>query len=459
MLTPIDPNLLSDVLEVARRAGATDGDAVALASVSNEARVRLGAVEQVIRAEEHAVGFRVFVGQRSATVSGNDLRREALIPLVEHAVDVAKRMDPDVHSRVPTMAELGEVGEAIELHDPAAAAVTVPTLVEWARVAEQAARDADARITNTEGADASSAENAVAWVSMGGAIRTRRGSSLGVSVVPIASMGDEMQVDWWSESRRRLDQLPAPEFIGRMAATRALRRLGGRPIATCHVPVVFEAPVASRVLSDFISGLSGSRVARGASYLADRLNTQVMHPSLTLVDDPLIPWGLRSRAFDGEGFASQQTTIIEDGVLRAFLTNTRAASHLGCAHTRSASRGISGAPGVAPTHMHMQPGQGDLSALLREVGTGLLVTATMGHGSDLVTGTYSQGATGLWFENGEIKHPVNEITIAGDLDSVMKGIVARANDVDPWRGVSAPSFAVDKLTVAGAAAPSSSDKA
>ena len=451
MFTPIDPNLLSDLLQVARQAGATDGDAVAVTSVDNEARVRLGQVEQVVRAEEHAVGIRVFVGQRSAIVSGNDLRRASLVALVQHAVDAAKRMDEDAHSRVPLPLELGEITEPLPLHDSAAAAVAVPTLIEWARRAEQAARDADARITNTEGADASSGESAVAWVSMGGALRTRRGSNVGISVVPIASHASEMQVDWWADSRRRLDQLPTPESIGLRAAQRALRRLGGRPIPTCTVPVVFEAPVASRVLGDFISGLSGSRVARGASYLAARMDTRVTHPSLTLVDDPFLPWGLRSREFDGEGFASQRTVLVEDGVLRAFLTNLRSASRIGCAHTRSASRGTGGAPGVAATQLHMAPGDTDLAGLLRQIGTGLLVTATMGHGTDLVTGTYSQGATGLWFEGGEIQFPVNEVTVAGAFDALMQGIVARADDADPWRGVSAPSFAVEKLTVAGAA--------
>ncbi|MCO4761960.1 MAG: TldD/PmbA family protein [Myxococcales bacterium] len=449
MLSPIDPNLLSDLLAVAKRAGATDGDAVAVAQVSSDARVRLGEVEQVVRAEEHAVGFRVFVGDRSAMVSGNDLRREALVALVEHAVAAARQMDADPHSRVPKGDELGEP-TVVQRHDPAVAKLGTTALIDWAQRAEQAARDADSQITNTEGADASAGESAVAWVSMGGAIRTRKGSTVSVSAVPIAERDGEMQVDWWADTRRSLDLMPTPESIGEKAATRALRRLGGRPITTRSVPVVFEGPVASRVLGDFISGLSGARVARGASYLCDRLGTAVMHPSLTLIDDPLVPWGLRSRSFDGEGFSSQRTTVVEAGVLKTYLTNLRTASRIGCGHTRSASRSVGSAPGVASTHLHMAPGDDDLAALLREIGTGLLVTATMGHGTDLITGTYSQGATGLWFEDGEIQFPVNEVTVAGNFDQLVQGISARANDVDPWRGISAPSFAVDQLTVAGA---------
>lgn len=450
MLEAIDPNLLTDLLAVAQRAGATDADAVGLASASNEVNVRLGEVEQVIRAEEHAVGVRVFVGQRSAMVSGNDLRREALTDLVLHAVSAAKQMDADPHSRVPANAELGDAPSEIPLYDPAVAALAVADLVAQAKTAEAAARDADPRITNSEGASASTHEQASTWVSLGGAQRTRRSTSLGVSAVPVASHEGDMQVDWWYASRRRLDQLPDPASVGARAAARALRRLGGRSIPSRAVPVVFEAPVASRVLADFVSGLNGGRVARGATYLAERMGTAVAHPSVTLVDDPLLPWGLASRPFDGEGFATQRTTLVQDGVLCSFLTNLRTAAKLGAPHTRSASRGVGSAPGVSSTHVHLAAGQGDLAALLRDVGTGLLVTATMGHGSDLITGHYSQGATGLWFEGGEIQHPVNEVTVAGALDDLLAGISARADDLDPFRGVSAPSFVVDKLTVAGA---------
>lgn len=259
-----------------------------------------------------------------------------------------------------------------------------------------------------------------------------------------------MEVDWWYASRRRVDALPDPASIGREAARRALRRLGARGMASCALPIVFEAPVASRVLGDFVSGLSGERVARKSSYLADKLGEQVAAADLTLIDDPLLPWGVAARAFDGEGFAARRHTLVEAGVLRGFLTNLRTAARLGCAHGRNASRGTGGAPGVGATHVHMAAGSHDLAALLREVGRGLLVTSTMGHGTDLVRGSFSQGATGLYFEGGEVQYPVSEITVAGDFGALMQGITLRGSDLDVHRGVSAPSFVVEQLTVAGA---------
>lgn len=446
----IDATLLSDLLGHARAAGATDGDAIGVHGVSTEVRVRMGQVETSTRSEGHDVGLRVFVGDRSAMVSTNDLRPAALRELAEAAVAAAKHMDPDAESRVARNEELAEAPAVLDLHDPTVAAMSAPQLIELARAAEAAALDADPRISNSEGGEASAGENAVTFVTMGGVVRERTTSSVGVVAVPIAAQDGAMEVDWWYASRRRRQDLPDPSSIGREAARRTLRRLGARSMASCALPVLFEAPVASRILADFVSGLSGERVARKSSYLADQLGKPVIAADIDLLDDPLLPWGVASRPFDGEGFASRRHPLVQGGILQNFLTNLRTAKRIGCTHGRNASRGVGGAPGVGPTHVHMAAGTRSVADLMHEIGTGLLVTSTMGHGTDLIRGSFSQGATGIYFENGEPQYPVSEITVAGDFGDLLRGITHRADDLDPHRGVSAPSFVVEKLTIAGA---------
>ncbi len=447
---PIDPQLLHDLLAHARRHGATDGDVIAVAATDSEVRVRMGEVEQVSRSEQHTVGLRLFVGRRSAIVSGNDLRRGALVALVERGVAAARQMDEDPDSRVASVAELSEPVEDLALFDSEVAALEMPALIDLARRAEDAARAADARIRNSEGGEASASSSTVRYATMAGSDRSRRGTSVGVVAVPVAVVGDDMEVDYWYASRRRLADLPAPEQIGQIAAKRVLRRLGTQPVATGRFPVIFEAPVMSRVLADFASAISGEAVARKTSYLVDRLGSQVAHPSLTIVDNPHVDWGVASRSFDGEGFATRPTTVVADGVLQTYLTNLRTAACIGTAHSRHASRGPAGPPGVSPSHFHLGNGDRTLAELLREAGTGLLVTGMMGHGTDLVTGTFSQGVNGLWFVDGEVRHAVREITVAGSLDGLMRAIVARADDLDLFHGVSSPSVLVESMTVAGA---------
>jgi PmbA protein len=450
MIDAIDPTLLADLLSYARKAGADDGDAIGVTEVSTEVRVRMGEVETSSRSERHDVGLRLFVGQRSAIVSSNDLRRDTLRGLIDHAVAAARQIDVDVDSRVPTNDELADAPMALTLADEAVASISVTALIELARRAERAALDADPRITNSEGGEASAGQSAMTLVTMAGTTRSRRSTSASIVAVPIASADGAMEVDYWYASRRRLADLPSPESIGAMASARALRRLGARTISTRQAAVIFEAPVSSRILSDFISGLSGERVARGSTYLAEKMGELVAHESLSFVDDPTLPWGIASRAFDGEGFASRPHPLVERGRLVGFLTNARTAARIGCANGRNASRGTSSAPSVSASHVHMEAGQGSVEAMMAELGSGLLVTSTMGHGSDLVRGAYSQGATGWWFENGALAYPVHEVTVAGEIDTLMKTIIARADDLDVHRGVSAPSFAVQKMTVAGA---------
>jgi PmbA protein len=450
MIDAISPNLLADLLAFARREGADDGDAVGVTEVSSEVRVRMGEVETSSRAEQHEVGLRLFVGQRSAIVSSNDLRDETLRGLVRHAIAAARQMDADVDSRVPRREELDEAPPELPLADDAVAAYGPGELIDLARRAERAALDADVRIVNSEGGEASAGERALTLVTMGGVTRSRRSTSIGVVAVPVAAHDGAMEVDYWFASRRRLADLPTPESVGAFAAERALRRLGARSLSTRAVPVIFEAPVASRILGDFVSGLSGERVARGSSYLTGRLGEVVAHEAISLVDDPTLPWGVASRSFDGEGFASRPHALVEGGRLVGYLTNLRTAARIGCGHGRNASRGTGAAPSVSPTHVHLAAGEKSLAALIAELGEGLLVTSTMGHGTDLVRGAYSQGAAGWWFEGGELAYPVSEVTVAGEFDTLMRTIIARADDLDVHRGVSAPSFAVAKLTVAGA---------
>jgi PmbA protein len=258
-----------------------------------------------------------------------------------------------------------------------------------------------------------------------------------------------MQRDAWYSVQRRLCRLDSPESVGRAAARRTLRRLGARKVATQEVPVVFDPDMAASLMRSVCGAVSGSAIYRGASFLAGKLGQQVAATGLTLVDDGRMPGGLGSRPFDGEGLPTRRTMVIENGKLASYLLDTYTGRKLGLASTGNASRSLGQPPTVGPMNFYAPPGPHSPEEIIRSVDRGLYVTEMIGFGVNLVTGDYSRGAVGLWIEKGELAYPVEEITIAGNLKDMLRGIEMIGNDLE-WRGaVAAPTLKIGRMTVAG----------
>ncbi len=435
---------------IAQRHGATAADALFINGQSTEIKVRLGEVEQVKQSRSHGLGIRVFFGQRSATTSTSDLSAEGLESLIARTCASGRVTAEDEYAGLPPLEDFtASPVSGLDLYDPQIEALEVEDAIKMATQTEAIATRSDPRIVNSEGAEMSWGSRELTLMTTGGTLRTQRSGSLGLWTTPVAEQDGTMERDYWYSSARHLADLDPPERIGNEAARRTLRRLGARKPETCHVPVIFEWTMASRLLGALAGALNGGAIYRKTSYLCDRLGEEIAHPSVQIVDDPHVVRGSGSRAFDGEGLATGPIQIITDGRLNSYLLDTYTGRKLGLATTRSASRGLAGTPSPTTSNFWMAPGEHSLADLIGGVSSGLLVTELFGFGVNTVTGDYSQGASGLWIEDGAIAYPVNEFTIASTLPDIWTGIDGIANDRDPNRAVSAPSFRVAQMTVAG----------
>jgi PmbA protein len=442
----MDENLLNDVVAAALKAGADAAEAVGAERRSLSVNVREGDLEEVEREESRDLGLRVFVGRRQATVSGSDISPEARAKLVERAFAMARLAPEDPYASLadPDALARGELPE-LDLYDP-----TEPTpeaLEERARVAEAAAR-AQPKVTNSDGA--SGAWSSSRWVMVTSAGFTGVHRASGFSIGASAIAGDEggMETGYDGRSARWEADLPPPESLGAEAGRRAASRLGARKIASTTAPVIFENRLAASLMSPLIGAIAGPAIARGTSFLKDKLGQRIFSEAVTITDDPHKPRGLGSSPFDDEGVRNERRNLIDAGVLTTWLLNTSSAKQLGLKTTGHASRGLAGPSSVSPSNLTMQPGEKDLNGLMKDAGTGLLITSMFGPSLNGNTGDWSVGCSGFWFEGGELAYPVSEITVAGNLLDVFGRLVPGA-DLE-FRGASnAPSLLVDNLAIAG----------
>jgi PmbA protein len=442
----MDENLLQEVVAAALKAGADAAEAVGAERRSLSITVRMDELEEVEREEARDVGLRVFVGRRQATVSGSDISAEARAKLVERAVAMARLAPEDPYAGLadPDRLARGPLPE-LDLYDP-----TEPTpeaLEERARSAEAAAR-AMPKVSNTDGASGSWSASQWTMVTSAGFRGVYRASGFSIGASAIAGDGDGMETGYDGRSTRWDADLPSPESLGAEAGRRAASRLGARKIASTTAPVIFENRLASSLMSPLIGAISGPAIARGTSFLKDKLGQRIFAAGVTITDDPHRPRGLGSAPFDDEGVANAAREIIADGVLTTWLLNSSSARQLGLATTGHAARGLAGPPGVSPSNLTFQPGEKDLAGLMRDAGTGLLVTSMFGPSLNANTGDWSVGCSGFWFENGEIAHPVSEITVAGNLLEIYPRITP-GSDLEIRGASNAPSLLVDALAIAG----------
>jgi PmbA protein len=456
-LTDLDlETLAADVVALAMKGGASDAEAVAREGDEFSVNVRMGEVETLKESGSRGLGLRVFLGTRSASASTSDLTADGIRELVEGALSLAKVTEEDPFTVLPETPEFGAVEDDLHLYYDDVYSLPGSERIEWARRAEAAALAADPRITNSDGGSFDAATGRKALANSRGFVSGYRTSYAGVSAAPLAmDANGSMQRDGWWSGARRLADLESPESIGQEAARRTLRRLGARKVPTQRVPIVFAPEVARSLIGSVFEAASGDAIWRQASFLAGRLGESIAVSNLTIIDDSILllptgAGGFGSSPFDGEGLPSRRTVVVENGVLRAYLLNTYSARKLGMKSTHNAARGLAGTPGIGCGNLYLEPGTQSSEEILDGIPAGLYVTSLMGFGVNVVTGDYSRGASGLWIENGELTHAVEEVTIAGNLAEMLMHVTAIGNDLVFRGAVASPTLRIDGMTVAGA---------
>jgi PmbA protein len=435
-----------NLVAAARKSGADAADAIYVCNASTQVSVRLGALEDVDRSEGEEIGLRVFVGQRSATVSASDMNPASLNSLVERAVAMAREAPEDAFAGLaPEDRLLRKRPASLDLaddSDPEPAALRAR-----AEEAEDAARSVPG-ITNSEGGGASSGRTQIALATSHGFAGSYAATSHGTFTSVLAGEGSGMQRDHASHSVRHLEDLDEAEAIGHRAGHRAVARLNPVKIESGAMPVIFDPRVASSLIGHLLGAILGPSIARRSSFLLDSLGERIFDSSVTILDDPHRARGLRSRPFDGEGLPTKSRAIIDKGVLTGWLLDSASARQLGLEPTGHASRGVGGAPGAGASNLHMEPGKITPGDLMADVKRGLYVTELIGMGVNGVTGDYSRGASGFLIENGAVVRAVAEITIAGNLKDMFREMIP-ANDLHFRYAVNAPTIRVDGMTIAG----------
>jgi PmbA protein len=441
--------LVDDTLKLARAAGASDAVAEVSEGVGLSVSVRMGQLENVERNRDKSLGVSVYVGQRRGSASTSDFSRAAIERTVRAAYDIARFTAEDPAAGLPDEADLA-LGEAaaleLDLFHPWA--IDADEAAKLALRCEAAARDTDARITNSEGAGVSAQQSHFIAGNTRGFLGGYASSRHSMSVAPIASVPgrkDSMQGDAWYTSMRRADAMATPEAVGRYAAERALSRLDARRIDTREVPVLFESTLAVGLLGAYVQATSGGALYRKSSFLVDCLGKPVWADHIDIHEDPHIPQGRGSSSFDDEGVVTRVRDVVKGGVVQGYFLSTYSARKLGMKTTGHAG----GSHNLELRSRRTEPGD-DLDAMLRKLHRGLFVVELMGQGVNYVTGDYSRGAAGFWVDNGKIAYPVNEITIAGHLGEMLKSIVAIGADAYTHGSKTSGSVLVERMKIAGA---------
>jgi len=438
-------DVLTALIAKARRLGADAADAVLFEGASISHARRLGKVEKLERSEGYDLGLRVFFGKRQATVSSNDRSQAALEELAQRAIAMARVVPEDPYCGIAPPEELARDIPRIDIFDPEEPAPE--KLIERAAAAEDAAR-AVKGVTNSEGAEAGWGRSKVALAASNGFTGSYETSGQGVSVAVVAGDGTGMERDYDFASAVYAADLEDAAAVGRRAGERAVRRLKPRKVPSQKVPAVFDPRVARGLLGHLTGAISGPAIARGTSFLKDKLGQPIFAKGITVREDPHRQRGLRSKPFDGEGIANRRRAIVEDGVLTTWLLDLASARQLGLKTTGHAARGTGSPPGPSPTNLWLEPGTLSPQALMADIAQGFYVTELMGMGVNGITGDYSRGAAGYWIERGELAYPVSEVTIAGNLKEMFLRLTA-ASDLEFKTGFDAPTVRVEGLTVAG----------
>lgn len=443
---PTSPDILHDLIAAALRAGADAAEGVTAERRSLSVGVRNGTLEDVEREESRDLGLRVFVGQRQASVSASDLSPSTRARLVERVVAMARLAPEDPYARLADADRLARQPHAdLALFDGSERSAAE---LESAAAEAEAAALAIEGVARSEGGHASTSATTWRLVTSHGFDGTYSGSGFSLGVGVIAEKDGAMERGSEGRTTRWLSDLPDALSIGTEAGHRAVARTGPRKIASTTAPVIFENRVATQILSPLLGAISGPSIARGTSFLKDRLNAAVLPSGMSLIDDPFRPRGLGSTPFDDEGVEVERREIVSNGVLETWLLNTASASQLGLTSTGHASRGLAGPSGVSTHNLHLTPGDRSRAELMADAGTGLMITSMFGPSLNGNTGDWSAGVSGFWFEDGELAYPVSEVTVAGNLKDLWSRMIA-GSDLEFRGSFNSPSLLFDAVAIAG----------
>ncbi|MGR9115289.1 MAG: metalloprotease PmbA [Gammaproteobacteria bacterium] len=430
--------LVQNLLDEAHKQGASAAEAGLSVESGLSVTARLGEVETIEHHRDQGLGVTVYFGQRKGSASTTDLSEASIIETVAAACSFARFGSEDPCAGLPDKDWLATEFPELDLFHPWS--LTADHAIELAVACEQAARSFHSNITNSEGATVNSHRGIRVLGNSLGFLQGRPSTRHSISCSVLGQRGDSMQRDYWYTVARDPGKLEPVEQVGRKAAERTLRRLEGRTLSTRKCPVLYAAEVASGLLGTFIGAISGGNLYRKSSFLLNALDSQIFPEFIHIHEQPYLPGALGSASYDAEGVATQTRDLVRAGVLKDYVLNTYAARKLDLRSTGNAG-------GVH--NLSLDSGSEDFQGMLRQMGTGLLVTELMGQGVNMVTGDYSRGAAGFWVENGEIQYPVEEITIAGNLKDMFKHIVAVGNDVDYRGNIRTGSILVERMSIAG----------
>ncbi len=430
-------SMSQDLLKIATEQGASAAEVNVSASVGQSVSVRLGETENIEYNRDKGLSITVYFGEQKGNASTSDLQPQAMRDTVLAACDIAKYTAQDPFCGLAEADLLATDIVECDLYHPHT--IEVAEALAQAKQCEDAARAVDQRINNSDGASFSTGAGQFVYANTHGFNQGYAYSRYSLSCAVIAEAEGKMQRDYWYHSARDYNELLGAQAIGQKAGERTVQRLNPQKIKTAQVPVMFDASLASGIIRSLTSAISGGNLYRQSSFLLDSLGTQVASPNLTIVEDPFIKKALGSSPFDNEGVQTKQRTLVDAGNLQGYLLGSYSAKKLGMQSTGNAG---------GSHNLIMQSGEYDFEAMLKLMGTGLLVTEMLGRGLNIVTGDYSRGAAGFWVENGEIQHPVEEITIAGNMKDMLNQIVAIGNDVHISGGTRVGSILIEQMTVA-----------
>ena len=442
---PYFETLVDTALAHAKKLGATDSGAEVSEGCGLSVSVRNGELENVERNRDKSLGVTVYVGHRRGNASTSDFSNAAIAQTVQAAFDIARFTAEDTFASLPDAQDIVSPADRereLELFFPWA--LTSEEAARLALECEEAALSVDKRITNSEGAAVSAQQSHFFSAHTRGFRGGYASSRHSMSVSPIAGKGKDMQRDAWYSSMRSADELASPQAIGRYASERALSRLKARKIATTECPVLFESPLAAGLLGTFVQAISGGALYRKSSFLLDSLGKQVFPKHIDIFEDPFVVRGKGSSPFDDEGVRVQARQVVDAGKVQGYFLGSYSARKLGMKTTGNAggSHNLTFASRLTRPH-------DTLDAMIQKLGTGLFVTELMGQGTNYVTGDYSRGASGFWVENGRIAYPVHEITIAGNMKTMLKGIQAVGADTYNYGAKTVGSILINRMKVAG----------
>ena len=438
-------NLLQDLIKSAQSQGADAADALFAEGTSLSLSWRKGEVEQLERSEGMDLGLRVFVGKSQAIVSSSDIGKRALGELVERAVAMAKSVPEDPFAGLADPDQLATAFTDFDMFDPSEPCAD--DLTQSARIAEEAGLEV-AGVSNSEGAHAGFSQSSIAFAASNGFAHTYQRSRHSLSASMLAGEGTGMERDYDYTGAVWAEDLQNAEAIGRSAGERAVKRLNPQKAKTQQVPVVFDNRAARSLVGHLSGAINGSSIARGTSFLKDKMGEDIFAPGITIVDDPHRIRGLRSAAFDDEGLPTQRRNIIDQGKLTTWFLDLRSARQLGLESTGHAGRGVSSPASPSASNLYLEAGLMSVAELIKDIKAGFYVTELIGMGVNTVTGDYSRGASGFWIENGEITHAVSEVTVAGHLSDMFKSLTP-ADDLEFLYGVDAPTVRIEGMTLAG----------